>query len=84
MSNGSVADERQPLLPPAALLDEPVLAIHDEENPLVEQDAEIPPEKGQRSWWTIAWYTLFTVVGILLLALFIKGFIDADDVEVCI
>lgn len=79
MSNGTNPDERQPLLPPAALVSDPELPQHDEENPLVQQD----DPKQTRSWWTVAWYTILTAICTFFLALFIKAFIDADDVEVC-
>lgn len=86
-------DERQPLLPPAALESTPALNDRspsynrDEENqneerqPAEESAAEEVKQK--RSWWSIAWYTLLTGLGIFFAVLFIKGFIDADDVEVC-
>jgi len=32
--------------------------------------------------WTVLWYTILVVVGTLILVLFIKGFIDAGDVNV--
>ena len=84
MSTGAGTDERQPLLPPAALADDAELPVHDEENPTpVEQDSELVTEKKPRSWGTIAWYTFWTTLGIFFAVIFIKGFIDADDVEVC-
>lgn len=68
----AVSDERQPLLVDASNLDD------DAEAAILLEDA--PPAK-KRSWWMIGWYTILTAAGILLLVLFIKGFIDADDVE---
>lgn len=69
------ATERQPLLPPTALVSDQ--EIQDGEN-LVKDD--VPPKK--KSWWTIAWYIVLAAAGIFFAALFIKGFIDADDVNV--
>lgn len=77
------ADERQPLLPPAALVSDQEL--HDEENPanLAREPAEdVEETKKKRSWWTILWYTVLGALGIFFAVLFIKGFIDADDVNV--
>jgi len=81
MSNSTVVDERQPLLPPAAIASESELPVHDEESPQVEEEAEITTAKQKRSWWTIGWYSLLTGLGIFFAVLFIKGFIEADDVE---
>lgn len=41
-----------------------------------------PSVKQKTSGWMIAWYVVLTVVCVGGLAVFIKGFIDADDVEV--
>ena len=79
----TAADERQPLLPPAALAsDEEVQRPSEEEN--LEQTAEVEPVKTERTWWTIIWYAVLTALGVFFLVLFVKGFIDADDVEVCL
>lgn len=71
MSDGpaTAIDERQPLL---------VANEYDAENPAPE---DILPAK-KRSWWTIGWYSTLSVLGVIAVVLFIKGFIDADDVEV--
>lgn len=84
MSSTAVEGERQPLLPPAALVNDDQIPHHDEENPIVQQDAssEELPIKQKSSWFKLVWKTLLAILGILLLVLFIKGFIDADDVEV--
>ncbi|TFK94462.1 hypothetical protein K466DRAFT_324632 [Polyporus arcularius HHB13444] len=59
----------------------------DEREPLLDRaeagESSPPPEK-QRTWWTIGWYAVFTVLGVLATAVFIKGFIDSDDVDVSI
>ncbi|KAI0072613.1 mitochondrial carrier [Panus rudis PR-1116 ss-1] len=60
------AGERQPLLSPADTDTETL--------------SPTPVEK-KRNWWAIFWYSLFAVVGVVLLALFIKAFIDAGDVD---
>ncbi|KAI0804708.1 mitochondrial carrier [Irpex lacteus] len=99
MSN---VDERQPLLPPAALASTPNLddtkkgsppsyTAADVENQNAsnvagssEQQAEgeeVTEVKKKRSWWTVGWYALLWAVGIFFAVLFIKGFIEADDVE---
>lgn len=74
MSEGRVPspaiDERQPLL--TADPD------YDAENPVADEPIK------KRSWWAIGWYTVLTLLGGFALGLFIKGFIDADDVEVCL
>ncbi|KAF9817900.1 hypothetical protein IEO21_03094 [Rhodonia placenta] len=71
MSEGRVPspaiDERQPLL--TADPD------YDAENPVADEPIK------KRSWWAIGWYTVLTLLGGFALGLFIKGFIDADDVE---
>ncbi|KZT01943.1 mitochondrial carrier [Laetiporus sulphureus 93-53] len=63
---------------------------HDERRRLLENadydaegsgsDAEIVVEK-KRNWWAIGSYAVLTVLGGVALGLFIKGFIDANDVE---
>lgn len=62
------ADERQPLL---------VDPEYDAENPT----GGAPPVK-KRKWWVTGWQAILTLLGIGAIGLFIKGFIDADDVEV--
>ncbi|KAI0942697.1 hypothetical protein AcW1_003258 [Taiwanofungus camphoratus] len=61
------ADERQPLL---------VDPEYDAENPT----GGAPPVK-KRKWWVTGWQAILTLLGIGAIGLFIKGFIDADDVE---
>ncbi|KAF5976039.1 hypothetical protein FCOIX_7293 [Fusarium coicis] len=58
------------------LADQPSPEINEADN---EPDAEPTPEKRPRSWyaWRIFWAVLATVV----LAVFIKGWIDADETE---
>ncbi len=80
MSKITPVDERQPLLSPAPLVTGEDVE-HDEENIEVPVAEDVPKK---RSWWSIGWYTLLTVFGILFAVIFIKGFIDADDVEVSV
>lgn len=60
-------------------------AAHDDGRDEHEQDALLEPEpqsesKRTRSWWF--WRILWAVLGALVLAVFIKGWIDAKDVDV--
>lgn len=75
------SNERQPLLPPAAIASEDGVQVNggDLEAPANKDDA---PVKQKKSWWTYLWYSILTVLGIFFAALFIKGFIEADDVNV--
>ena len=77
------AGERQPLLPPAALVSDQEL--HDEENPenlAREPSKDVEDRQRKRSWWTYLWYTILAGLLIFFTVLFIKGFIEADDVDV--
>ena len=59
----------------------------DERAPLldrVEAGESSPPPEKKRTWWTIGWYAVWTVLGVFVAAIFVKGFIDADDIEVSI
>ncbi|GLB42702.1 putative mitochondrial carrier (TC 2.A.29) family protein [Lyophyllum shimeji] len=55
----------------------------DERQPLLAPTASLPSTDTTtyRSWTTIAVYAALWIAGAVLLGLFIKGFIDADDVE---
>ncbi|KAI0710858.1 mitochondrial carrier [Earliella scabrosa] len=59
----------------------------DERAPLLDREAQaeageaLPTPKKERTWWTIGWNIVWTVLGVFVLAVFIKGFIDADDVD---
>ena len=89
------ADERQPLLPPTALVSDADLHErahpHDEETVSAQQveGEEVDPElvkeeevKKPRSWAQFAWRAVLVALGVFFTVLFIKGFIDADDVDV--
>ncbi|KAI0739346.1 hypothetical protein C8Q80DRAFT_177200 [Daedaleopsis nitida] len=60
----------------------------DERAPLLDHEAETEageqssPPKEERTWTNIAWKVVLTVLGVFVLAVFIKGFIDAGDVDV--
>ena len=75
--NTVVDSERQPLL--AKPSDDSTLVSEGEGSG--SSTPKVVPER-KRNWWLIGWYTFLTVAGVFLLALFIKGFIDADDVDV--
>ena len=61
---------------------------NDERAPLLERDDQVetgdtsatPQEK--RTWWIIGWYTVFALLGTFAVAVFVKGVIDSDDVDV--
>ena len=60
---------------------QPLLTKDDDPSDLkVNITSDERPER--RSRWTIAWFISLTVSGLLLLAVFVRGFIDADDVDV--
>ncbi len=60
----------------------------DERAPLLDRETQLeageaqPSPKEERTWTSLAWKTVWTVLGVFVLAVFIKGFIDADDVDV--
>ncbi|KAJ6465093.1 mitochondrial carrier domain-containing protein [Mycena vitilis] len=56
----------------------------DETQPLLphhESGLPEPPAKRQRSPWEVALYIVLAVIGAVVVALFVKGFIDADEFE---
>ncbi|THH32736.1 hypothetical protein EUX98_g1444 [Antrodiella citrinella] len=60
----------------------PLLVQNDVENPAAAIDDDTPPDVQKKAtWWTTACYTLLGVLGVVFAVIFIKGFIDADDVE---
>ena len=74
--------ERQPLLPPAAVAPDEQLPHHDEESLLPASGDNKAAQIQERTWFNIAWNTFWAAAGILLAIVFIKGFIDAKDVDV--
>ena len=71
-------DERQPLLPPVVTDGD---LIEDGPEAAAAPETETEPKK-PRSWKEVFWYTLLGVLGVFFSVLFIKRFIDADDVNV--
>jgi hypothetical protein len=68
-------DERAPLL------------AHDDvhyvtDDPLSEGDPTLNSQKATSKKWQYAWRVFFVLVTILVVAVFVKGWIDADDVNV--
>lgn len=79
-------NERQPLLRPKDDRMQPLDLEAPEEGDALE-GSEISPEEvnkvvKRRTWWTYLWWFILFSASLVILALFIKGFIDADDVEV--
>ncbi len=80
--------ERQPLLSPQQLnVDNPEasgsVAATDPTDDLATDADVLRPEVERKTYpWTVLWYTILVVAGTLILVLFIKGFIDAGDVDV--
>ena len=80
-------DERAPLLPVTAKepsIREDVTAEVLEAGPVDESEAHTAPVDKKVSVWKVVWRVTLTLVSIFLLAVFIKGFLDADDVEVSV
>ena len=64
--------------------------LTDERAPLLDREAQVeageapiptPPQE-KRTWWTVAWYIVFALFGVLVVAVFVKGIVDSDDVDV--
>lgn len=56
-----------------------------QETPIISVDVENQPEANpdrKRGPWEIAFYVICVILGAVLLAMLIKGFIEADDVDV--
>lgn len=69
-------NERQPLLGSQTEVS------GDVENPRDPPAVSPDSSRKGRDWRTIGWYTLLTILIVFTSAIFIKGFIDADDIEV--
>lgn len=74
-------------LPPQSTEETPLLASQAEEGRNEHEEAALlePPQnesKRTKSWWF--WRGLWAVLAALLLAVFIKGWIDAEDVDVSV
>ncbi len=91
--NQAGSNEQTPLLGDRRASGAPPEELH-EQTPLLDgqesaprdEDAqaaqpELPPKKQRsRSWWL--WRLFWTIVAVAILTVFIKGWIDADDVHV--
>jgi hypothetical protein len=69
------ADERAPLL------------AHDDvrrhsSTPSEEREVSVEPEKATSRTWYYVWRGVCAIFAILVVAVFVKGWIDADDVNV--
>lgn len=73
------ADERQPLLTPQARAEQQDAVPGDLNGSLGEPEGNSRPKttRGQ-----IAWYIFWTLMGIFVLVVFVKGWIDSKDVNV--
>lgn len=71
----STVDERAPLLAP-----EPTQ--HDTNAPSDAEESTTGPHKVDSSQWTYAWRGVCIVLVILILAVFVKGWIESDNVDV--
>jgi hypothetical protein len=82
--------ERQPLLLPEqqgvdnSRTAENVTATVPSDDPLSNDNVAKPDIEEKTHLWTALRYTIGVVGGVLILVFFIKGFIDAGDVDVCL
>jgi hypothetical protein len=76
LEGGGTLDERAPLL------------SHDaarQHTPTPSESGDIiDPDKATSKTWYYVWRGLLAVFAILVVAVFVKGWIEADDVDVCI
>lgn len=70
---GPIADERAPLLSHDQTQDDATAPSHDD---------DLSPPLQPPSRWRLVWVSLSIILGAGLIALFVKGWIDADDVDV--
>ena len=70
-------DERAPLLGQDN-------ARRDTGTPPEDSEALIEPQKAASRTWEFAWKGFLTVLAILVIAIFVKGWIEADDVNVSV
>jgi hypothetical protein len=73
--NVPVADERAPLLGNEDVRNHERVEESDGED-------SIAPQKETSRTWEYIWKGLLTILAILAIAVFVKGWIDADDVDV--
>jgi hypothetical protein len=83
--------ERQPLLSPqqqsvdnSQAIEYVTTTVTPDDLPVPTDDANVPkPDLEVKTYlWTVLWYITLMAAGILILVFFIKGFIDAGDVDV--
>jgi hypothetical protein len=75
LEGGSTPDERAPLLAPEA-------ARHDADAFPEHDDPSDQPSKTTAKTWYYVWRGVLIVFAILIIAVFIKGWMEADDVDV--
>jgi len=76
MERGRATDQRAPLLGNEGVRERT-------RTPSARGDATEEPEKEVLKTWYYVWRGTLALLAILLIAVFIKGWIDADDVDVC-
>lgn len=69
------ADERAPLLANDNVR-------YDVTTPQEEDDATLEPDKTSSKTWHYVWRSFWCLFALLVIAVFVKGWIDADDVNV--
>jgi len=79
MAGVNNSDERQPLLAASNSPHNTISDLPDEELP----GAGLDVRDKKRNWKKIAIQCTLVLVGAAILGVFIKGFLDADDIEVC-
>ncbi|KAG1856983.1 mitochondrial carrier [Suillus subalutaceus] len=82
MSAGINVPEEQPLLSnskPPSYHDNPTSRTQDEEALIVDETSDSPKEPWSTRQITV--YSILTLLGLFILAIFIKGFIEADDTK---
>lgn len=73
LENGSTSDERAPLLAPQRVEEDPALP---------EEAVAAKPQSEASKRREYGWRGFWIVVVILVIAVFVKGWIEADDVDV--
>ncbi|KAF7305474.1 hypothetical protein HMN09_00800100 [Mycena chlorophos] len=60
---------------------DPQLAASESQPLLSRSDSDLAKERRARSWWTVAAYVLLAVIVAVFVALTIKAFLEADDIN---
>jgi hypothetical protein len=76
LEGGSTPDERAPLLGPEA--------VRRDVEAIERDDASEEPSKAASKKWYYVWRGVLILLAILVVAVFIKGWTEADDVDVSI